>query len=598
MNLSIKAKLGATFSLVFALFAFSVWSSISELNQRNSDYEALVEKDIPELLLIENLVAASLEVRTKVAEILIGLPNAPANHIPDLLERLEMLDANVNGLVSNIREVASPETAAKLDEFDQQNAAAFAMAQQIIKSEMSGDGDSANTNFHNAHREMTDNLRVLLLEVHDTVHDGLVARVEDETADFYFERKKLLALSAMAILGGALFAGAIVYGIGRRMATLVRLTTAVANGDLTRVIEIRSHDEIGKLQASLRDMMQKLREVVAEVNNSVRSVNVGAGQVAQTSEELSQGATEQASSTEEASSAIEQMAANINQSSENAAITEQMALKSAADARNSGKAVNDAVTAMQTIAERIMIVQEIARQTDLLALNAAVEAARAGEHGRGFAVVAAEVRKLAERSQTAAAEISALSSNTVKTATSAGQMLEGLVPDIERTSALVTEITVASRELATGSSQINLSIQQLDRVTQGNTSASEQLSASANELAALARELEETMSFFKLDADAPDAPKAAAPAASKPAQKQAPKSAPKPAPKPAAKPAAPRPKAAAPEPAQPAAPTAPEKPAKAAALKPKPKAEGGFAFDLGEPQGDALDKEFERSSAA
>lgn len=113
-------------------------------------------------------------------------------------------------------------------------------------------------------------------------------------------------------------------------------------------------------------------------------------------------------------------------------------------------------------------------------------------------------------------------------------------------------------------------------MTQGNTSASEQLSASANELAALARELESTMAFFKLEAGASEEPKAAAPKKAAPAA----------------------PKTAASKASKPTAAKAPEKPAKAAAPKPKPKAEGGFAFDLGEPENDVLDKEFERTSAA
>jgi methyl-accepting chemotaxis protein len=180
--------------------------------------------------------------------------------------------------------------------------------------------------------------------------------------------------------------------------------------------------------------------------------------------------------------------------------TERIALKSATDARESGRVVADAVTAMQTIAERILIVQEIARQTDLLALNAAVEAARAGEHGRGFAVVAAEVRKLAERSQTAATEISSLSTATVRTAANAGTMLEALVPDIEVTARLVTEIATAARELATGSLQISMSMQQLDKVTQENAAAAEEMSSSATELAAQAETLTESVRYFRTTA--------------------------------------------------------------------------------------------------
>src|SRR5512137_377717 len=154
---------------------------------------------------------------------------------------------------------------------------------------------------------------------------------------------------------------------------------------------------------------------------------------------MSQGTTEQAASTEEASSSIEEMNATIKQNADNSMQTEKIALKSANDAQESGRAVTDAVAAMKQIAEKIGIIEEIARQTNLLALNAAIEAARAGEHGKGFAVVAAEVRKLAERSQGAAAEISRLSVSSVEVAEEAASRIAASLPNIKSTAALVQE---------------------------------------------------------------------------------------------------------------------------------------------------------------
>jgi len=357
------------------------------------------------------------------------------------------------------------------------------------------------------------------------------AATEKADTDFAATRKLLIGLSVISLLGAAAAALYISMAVSKGLNRASDAVKMVADGDLTKSVDITTRDEIGDLLGHVNVMIERLRGVVADAISASENVSAGSQELSATSEQMSQGATEQASAAEQASASMEEMAANIKQNADNASQTEKIARQSAIDAETSGQAVSKAVDAMQTIAEKITIVQEIARQTDLLALNAAVEAARAGEHGRGFAVVASEVRKLAERSQTAAAEISAVSSDTVKAAQSAGEMLTSLVPNIRKTAELVSEISGACREQDIGSSQINEAIQQLDKVTQQNASASEEMSATSEELAAQAEELQASIAYFRTDAHgghrAPvrKAAPAKRPAASTPARKAPAKSA-------------------------------------------------------------------------
>ncbi|TGU71590.1 methyl-accepting chemotaxis protein [Geomonas terrae] len=277
-----------------------------------------------------------------------------------------------------------------------------------------------------------------------------------------------------------------------------RLAGEIADGNL--LLEVKQRSENDGLMQALSNMVQNLTRVVRDVKHAADNVTTGSQELSATSEQMSQGASEQAASAEEASASMEQMTSNIRQNADNSMQTEKIAVKSAGDASESGKAVARTVAAMKEIASKTSIIEEIARQTNLLALNAAIEAARAGEHGKGFAVVASEVRKLAERSQKAAGEIGDLSLTSVEVAEHAGNLLQALVPDIHRTAELVQEISAACKEQDSGAEQINRAIQQLDQVIQQNAGASEEMASTAEELASQAEQLQTTIAFFKVGA--------------------------------------------------------------------------------------------------
>ncbi len=275
-----------------------------------------------------------------------------------------------------------------------------------------------------------------------------------------------------------------------------RVLGALSAGDLSQRIERDYEGVFLRVKEDANATGEKLSSIIDEVRAASEALTGAAGQVSATAQSLSQAASEQASSVEETTSSVELMSASITQNSDNAKVTDGMAMRAAKEAGEGGQAVLQTVAAMKQIAQKISIVDDIAYQTNLLALNAAIEAARAGEHGRGFAVVADEVRKLAERSQEAAKEIGDLAGSSVSTAEHAGKLLDQIVPSIQKTSELVQEIAAASQEQSQSVTQIGGAMGQLSKATQQNASASEELAATAEELSGQAEQLQHTMAFF------------------------------------------------------------------------------------------------------
>jgi methyl-accepting chemotaxis protein len=107
----------------------------------------------------------------------------------------------------------------------------------------------------------------------------------------------------------------------------------------------------------------------------------------------------------------------------------------------------------------------------------------------------------------------------VAVAEEAGSLLAKIVPDIQKTAGLMQEISSASKEQSVGTQQVQEAMTQLDQVIQSNSASSEQLAAAAEQLAGHAVTLREAIAFFRIEGEAPAAPRRAGERASVPTPK-------------------------------------------------------------------------------
>jgi methyl-accepting chemotaxis protein len=340
---------------------------------------------------------------------------------------------------------------------------------------------------------------------------------EEAEAAAHSARAWLIAVSlaglVLAALSGVWISRSLMRQLGGEPTEASALAASVADGDLTRAVELRTGDS-SSMMAQLQTMQARLSDVVANVRSNSESVATASAQIAQGNQDLSQRTEEQASALEQTAATMTELAETVRHNADNAAQASQLARGATTVAVRGGEVVGQVVGTMHAINESsrkisdiIGVIDGIAFQTNILALNAAVEAARAGEQGRGFAVVASEVRALAQRSAEAAKEIKTLINHSVgqvaqgtQQVEQAGQTMEEIVTSIRRVSDVVNEISTASVEQNKGIQQVGEAVGQMDVVTQQNAALVEEGAAAAESLRQQAEQLVDVVRGFRLAA--------------------------------------------------------------------------------------------------